>query len=115
MEAIIATALLAIVLLGFAGVATVAHRSSAVGQKMTTATALAQEKMEEVRLAGYHYHLVTSASVIEPYGAIPHAPFHTRRTIIHPNRPIGGLQTIKVIVSWDDDAHNIELATVIAE
>ncbi|RMH35620.1 MAG: hypothetical protein D6690_08285 [Nitrospirae bacterium] len=114
-EAVIATALLAIVLLGFAGVATVGVRGAAVGQKMTTAIALARDKMEEIRLKGYRPQLAASDTVIEPYGTIPYAPYHARRTVIHPHQPIVGLQTITVTVSWDHDGHDIEFATIVAE
>ena len=115
LEVLVSMALLSVALLGFAGFSTVAIQSAGMSKKMTTAVALAQEKMEEVRLKGYRRHLITSASATEPYGTIPHAPLHARTVVIHPNRPIPGLQTVKVTILWDNDAHAIEMVTLVAE
>ena len=115
LEVLVSMALLSVVLLGGAGYSTVAVQSAGMSKKMTTAVTLAQEKLEEIRRKGYQRHLVLAESVAEPYGTIPHAPLHARTTIIHPNRPIPGLQTATVTVSWDADAHSVEMVTFVAE
>jgi len=115
LEVLIALALVSVVLLGLAGLSTVAIKGSSLSREMTTAITLAQDKLEEVRLGGYRASLSGSISQVEPYGSITDEPFYTRTVFVQPNTPMVGLQTVTVTVHWDADAHSASLSTMMAE
>jgi len=115
LEVLIALALVSVVLLGLAGLSTVAIKGASLSREMTTAITLAQDKLEEVRLGGYQASLSGSISQVESYGSITEEPFYTRTVFIKPNTPMVGLQMVTVTVQWDADAHSASLSTLLAE
>jgi type IV pilus assembly protein PilV len=115
LEVLIAMVLVSLVLLEMAGFSTIAIKGSAFSQKLTTAVTLAQNKLEEIRLAGYRSSLSGSLTTVEPYGSISGASLYTRTVVTHADSPTAGLQTVTVIVAWSSDAHSTSISTLLAE
>ena len=115
LEVLVAMMLVSIVVLGMAGVRTVAIKGSALSQKMTKAVTLAQDSLEEIRRVGYLPALSDDRSLIEAYGTIPDEPPFERIITTKPHTPTPGLQTITVKVAWDSDRHSVSLGTILSE
>lgn len=114
-EVVIAMGLVFLALLALSGLTAVSWKGAATGRHLTTATTLAQEKIEEVKLSRYNPALSSKTEVDEPYESLPHFPLYRRLLTIEPNQPIVGLQTLRVTVSWADDAHAVSLSTILVE
>lgn len=115
LEVVVAMGLVFVALLGLAGLTTVAMKGAAVGKHMTIATALAQEKLEDIQGEGYRRNLAGVLEIVEAYEVIPEYPLYQRITKIQPNVPIAGLQTVSVTVAWADDLHAVTVSTMMAE
>ena len=114
LEAVIAMALFMVAVLALAGVAITASKGSAASKHLTTAATLVQDKLEQVRNAGYDPGLAASIETTEAYGAIPDFPLYQRVVRVQPGRPVPGLQTATVTVSWSDDRHSVTVSTILA-
>ena len=114
-EVIIAMGLVFMALLALSGLATVSLKGAATAKHLTTATVLAQEKLEDVKLTGYNADIVSRVEVDEPYESLPDFPLYKRVLTIDPNNPTIGLQTVTVMVSWADDRHAVSLSTILVE
>jgi hypothetical protein len=115
LEIMIAMAVVFLAMLGFAGFSVVAHTGMTVGEKMTRAVTLAQEKMEDVKREGVPSGLTSTLSTTESYGSIAGAPHHQRMLTIAPNDPLPGLHTVIVNVQWDNGAHATSLKTLLTQ
>jgi hypothetical protein len=115
LEIMIAMAVVFLAMLGFAGFSVVAHTGMTVGEKMTRAVTLAQEKMEDVKREGVPSGLTSTLSTTESYGSIAGAPHHQRMLTIAPNDPLLGLHTVIVNVQWDNGAHATSLKTLLTQ
>ena len=115
LEIMIAMAVVFLAMLGFAGFSVVAHTGMTVGEKMTRAVTLAQEKMEDVKREGVPSGLTSALSTTESYGSIAGAPHHQRMLTIAPNDPLLGLHTVIVNVQWDNGAHATSLKTYLTQ
>jgi len=107
-EVMIAIAILVIGLLGVAGVATTVINGNALGKEITTATTLAQDKMEELK--GTAYASLTSNSDTQE-------SIYTRTWTVTADSPAAGMKTIDVVVtfSWKGATHNVTLKTIVAQ
>ncbi len=114
LEAVIALGLLMVAVLALAGVAVTASKGAAASQHLTTATILAQDTLEQVGNAGYDVGLTGVVETTEAYGSIPDFPLYQRVVEMQPNRPVPGLQTATVTVSWADDRHSVTVSTILA-
>ena len=112
LEAVIAMALFFIAVLAFARVAVTASKGAAAGKHLTTATTLAQEKLEQVRSAGYD--AAATLETTEAYGSMPDYPLYQRVVRMETGRPVPGLQTATVTVWWADDRHSVTVSTILA-
>lgn len=115
LEVLIAMMLVSLVVLGVAGLSTVAIQGSAFSQKMTKAVTLGQVALEEIRRSGYRPGLLNEDSHTEAYGIIPEEPLFKRILTMIPDTPAPGFQIITVKVAWDLDRHFITLSTILAE
>ena len=109
-----AMAIFMVAVLALAGVAVTASKGAAASKHLTTAATLAQDELERVRHAGYDAGLTASVERTEAYGAIPDFPLYQRVVMVQPGRPVPGLQTATVTVSWADDRHAVTVATILA-
>jgi type IV pilus assembly protein PilV len=112
-EVLIATLVLAIGLLSLATLAGTVIRGNSFSNKMTTATTLAQDKMEEIKRLGYDN--AGTAAGTENYGSIAGYSAYKRVTTVATGSPATGMKTVTVTVSWDADAHSVALKTILAE
>lgn len=112
LEAVIAMALFFVAVLAFAGVAVTASKGAAAGRHLTTAATLAQDKLEQVRNTGYDEGVPLETA--EAYETIPDFPLYQRVVRIETGRPVPGLQTATVTVSWADDRHSVVVSTILA-
>ena len=112
LEAVIAMALFFVAVLAFAGVTVTASKGAAASKHLTTAVILAQEKLEQVRGAGYDP--AAALETAEAYGTIPDFDMYQRIVRMETGRPVPGLQTATVTVSWADDLHSVTVSTMLA-
>lgn len=107
-EIMIAILVLVVGLLGVAGVATTVINGNAFGKEMTTATTLAQDKMEELR--GTAYPSIVSGSDTQESS-------YTRTWTVTPDSPAADMKTIEVMVQfpWNGTTHNVTLKTIVAK
>ena len=114
LEAVIAMALFFIAVLAFAGVSVTASKGAAASKRLTTAATLAQDKLEQVRNAGYDAGLTAALETTEAYGAIPDFDMYQRIVRMETGRPVPGLQTVTVTVWWSDDRHSVTVSTILS-
>ena len=112
LEAVIAMALFMIAVLALAGVAVTASKGAAASKHLTTAAILAQDKLEQVRNAGYD--AAAAFETTEAYGSMPDYPLYQRVVRMETGRPVPGLQTATVTVWWADDRHSVTVSTILA-
>ena len=115
LEILIAALVLAVGFLGMVGVATSVMRGNSYSSRLTTATILAQEKIEEIRGVGYSGLPNTDLTTVEDYHTIK-SYFLFRRTVSTDVTHIAdGLKKATVAVYWDGDSHKVVLKTLIGE
>ena len=114
LEVVIAMALFLVAVLALAGVAVTASKGAAASRHLTTAATLAQDKLEQVRNAGYDAGLTAPLETTETYDAIPDFPLYQRVVRMETGRPVTGLQTATVTVSWADGRHSVTVRTILA-
>jgi len=112
LEAVIAMALFFVAVLAFAGVVVTASKGAAASKHLTVATTLVQNKLEQVRSAGYDP--AAALETTEAYGTIPDFDMYQRIVRMETGRPVPGLQTATVTVWWSDDRHSVTVSTILA-
>jgi len=110
MEVLVAMVILTVGLLGMAALITGIINSNKLSNRMSVATVVAQDKMEDIKRIGY----ADAEAGTEPYGGADF-PLYKRVTDVASGSPASGMKTITVTVSWDADAHSVELKTIIAD
>jgi len=107
-EILIAMFIFVVGLLGVAGVATTVINGNAFSKKITTATTLAQNKMEEIK--GTAYPSIASGSDTQE-------TIYTRTWTVTSDSPVTGMKTIDIVVafSWKGSPHNVTLQTMVGQ
>lgn len=107
-EVMIAIAVLVVGLLSVAGVATTVITGNTLAQNITTATILAQDKMEELKDTSYP-NLGSNSDT--------HQSIYTRTWTTTTDSPAAGMKTIQVTVqfSWKGANRNVTLKTIVAK
>ncbi len=108
-EIVVAITLLSVGLLGMAGLTVGIMRGNALSSELTTATALAQAKMEDIKRVGYS----GATNSAEDYNGIEGYPLFKRDTVIDVDTPELGMKTVTITVSWDSDASSIAVETLL--
>lgn len=108
-EIMIAVTLLSIGILGMAGLTVGIMRGNSMSNQVTTATALAQAQMEDVKRLGYN----GVSDSAEAYSAITGFPLYRRDTVIDVDTPNVGMKTVIITVFWDSDASSIAVETIL--
>jgi type IV pilus assembly protein PilV len=115
-EILITLFVLSVGLLAICGLTSGVMRSNAFSNKLTTATTLAQEKIEELRGRGYGGLPSGAGLVSEDYGTIIFHPSFKRIVDTQdPGTPQNRLKKLAVTVYWDGDAHRVVLETLLGE
>jgi type IV pilus assembly protein PilV len=105
--------ILAIGLLGLAGLQIIAIKGNSYGQQMTVASTMAQNQLEQMRQGAVA--LVTSNDFVTDSNGIT----YTRTWTVTPNTPNQNMNTVEIDVSWagplgsgDDAQRSITLRTI---
>lgn len=111
LEVLIAVFLFGLAMLGLAQLGYASMVGNRTSQAMTDATALAQERLEDVRNVGFVK--ADSLAVKEDYGAVASFPKFKRITSV---TLMGGgnMKQITVRVYWDGDKHSFALQTALS-
>ena len=115
-EVLIAMVILSVGLLGLSAMTIAMTKSLAFGNKLTTATALAQKKLEEIKNTSYTD--VTSANYPpEDYNTIAGYPQFSRSVTITIDSPIANTKTVTVTTAWKRNTasipYNVVLKTIV--
>jgi len=110
-EIMVAITLLSVGLLGMAGLTVGIMRGNSLSNQVTTATALAQAKMEDIKRVGYSR--ATGGKSTEDYNNISGYPLYKRVTDVFVDTPELGMKTVTITVSWDSDASSIAVETIL--
>ncbi len=105
-EVLVAMVILSVGLLGTAALITGIINSNKLSNRISTATVLAQDKMEDIRRVGY--------ADADAEDGTDSYPLYERITGVVAG-PAAGMKTVTVKVSWDSDTSWIELKTIIAQ
>ena len=114
-EVLAAMLILSVGLLGIAALITGIISSNKLSNRISTATVIAQDKMEQIRMTGYSGMPVSDTTTTEDYNSITNYSLYNRVTFTEVANPDAGMKKITVTVSWDADAHSVELKTIIAD
>jgi type IV pilus assembly protein PilV len=112
-EILIATVIITIASLGIATLTVGIMHGNSFSQRLTTATTLAQERLEQVKRISYP-NAGTIAGT-DNYGNIANYTGYKRVTSVTNDTPGSNMKTIGVIVYWNADKHSVNLGTIIAE
>ena len=114
-EVLIAIVVLSVGLLGLSAMMIVASGSLAFGKKLTTATTLAQDKIEEIKQTPYTRVIGTNYP-LENYKTIP-GYMQFKREVTISAGPVNNTKTVLVATSWQRQAHSapysVTLSTII--
>ncbi len=113
LEILVAVTLLTIGLLGVAGLTVGIMRGNIHSNIVTTATTLAQDRMEEIRKRGYD-NVDTTTFPDEDYNTITNFPFYKRVTSIAVG-PSVNMKTVTITVSWDGGASSVALVSILGQ
>lgn len=108
-EILIAVTLLSIGLLGMAGLTVGIIRGNALSSEVTAATALTQDRMEDIKRLGYS----NAAGSSEAYNSISGYAAYRRVTMVDIDTPGVGMKTVTVTVYWDSDASSVAVETIL--
>lgn len=113
-EIMIAMVIIALGMFAVMSLVAVVIRGNSNSDNMTTATILAQDRMEDAKRLGYA-GLPGPIPAVEGYGSITAYPLHRRVSTITVDNPLIGMTTVNVEVFWDSDNHSVALDTIIAQ
>lgn len=115
LEILITMLILSVGLLGMVGLTTGVMRGNAFSSKVTTATTVAEQKMEEIRRIGYSGLPMADTTVTEDYHTMTDYPSYKRMMSIKMMDPADAMKEITVAVFWDGDNHSVSLKTILSE
>lgn len=115
MEVLVAMVILTIGLLGIAALIAGIINSNKLSNRMSVATVLAQDKMEDIKRIGYSGMPESDTTTTEDYNSIANYLLYKRDTFTEVANPAAGMKKITVTVYWDSDNHLVVLNTILAE
>jgi len=123
LEVLLAMSILSFGMLGTGALLAGVIKGNDISQRITTATVLAQDKIEELREQKYRDLPSTSTYTAEDYGSVSYTtdqgtvsyPRFKRATIILADTPTSGMITAVVWVFSRTSSHPVTLRTIIAE
>ena len=108
-ETILAIAIIAIGLFSVMSVVTIVTKGNTHSKRVTTATTIAQDKMEYFKKVDYS-NVVGTSTVTTDYYLV---------AVVQNNTPVANTKTITVNVYWNPatatSSHKVELQTILAE
>ena len=115
LEVLIAIVILSVGLLGMAALTVAIIQGNQFSNDLTTATTLAQDRMEDIRRLGYSGTSATTTTVTENYNSSPGYATYKRVTETDVGNPVSGMKMITVTSYWDADNHSVELKTILVK
>ncbi len=115
LEILVAITLLAVALLGMAGLTAAVMQGNTLSNRLTVASTLAQDRLEDLTKLGYGNTAVVDTTVTENYNTIPNFPFYKRVTTTDVDNPAAGMKTVTVAVFWAADAHSVAPQTILTQ
>lgn len=112
LEVLIALLMLTVGILGVGGLAVTTVQGNDAAGKLSAATVLAQDKLENARSAGYDGAPALAGT--ENYGTIAGATAFRRVVTIADATPGTWMRTVTVTVEWEGGAHGVTLGSIIA-
>jgi type IV pilus assembly protein PilV len=115
-EVLVAIVILCVGLLGMASLTVAIIKGNKLSNDLTTATTLAQDKMEDIRRASrtdYSNILDENPEVLDP----PYEDY-MRGVDVDDNTPASGMKSITLTVSWGGASktdHDVELKTILTQ
>ncbi|TDE66095.1 MAG: hypothetical protein D8M57_04605 [Candidatus Scalindua sp. AMX11] len=113
-ELMIAIVIITLGMFAVMSLVVVVIRGNSNSDNMTTATILAQDRMEDAKRLGYA-GLPGPIPVVEGYGSMTAHPLYRRVSTITVDDPFVGMTSVNVEVFWDSDNHSVALDTIIAQ
>ncbi len=111
LEILVAMIVLSVGLLGIAGLTVSIIQGNAYSKNVSTATVIAEARLEDMRRAGY----ANTGSFSAGPDNVSMGGVSFSRTTSVTSGPISNTQTIAVTVSWGGGAHSITLNTILAQ
>ena len=112
LEVLIALTIFSFALLALAAMATTVIRGNSYSHKVSTATTLAQDKIEAIK--NLNYSSIASQAGTENYGTITGYLKFRRQVTVVTDSPVSNAATITVTVSWiDTRTHSVTVDTII--
>jgi len=117
LEVLIAILILSVGLLGMASLTVAIIKGNKLSNDMTTATTLAQDKMEDIRRLGYSGMPTVDDTDPEAYGSIEDYANYRRDTETDVDSPAADMKTVTVTAYWQSAVkeHSVELKTILAQ
>ena len=112
-EVMIGMVILTIISLGLMSLTVSTIKGSTFSHKMTTATTLAQDKIEQIKRLGYANAGTVAGT--EAYGAITNFSAFKRVTQVQNDTPATNVKTVTVTVSWESDTFTVTSSTILAQ
>ena len=115
LEVMVAIVILTIGLLGTAGLTTGVIKGNRYSKNVTSATAVAQTRLEEIKSGGYAN--ATTTNFPGDTVTMGSTPF-TRTVAITNSSPAANMKTVSVTVSWkeaNNSSRSVNLQTILAE
>lgn len=112
-ETLVALMIFSLGMLGAAGLTIVLIQGNTFSHMLTTATILAQNKLEVIQDTVYTAITGSEETVL----ADDHGQY-TRTVNVTKNQPAAGMKTVEVVVSWQVPAqrqHSVVLKTIVAD
>ena len=109
MEVLVAMLILSVGLLGMAALVTGIINSNKLSNRISTATVLAQDKMEDIKRIGYSAGNETRAFLSSPYDN-----YEREVTGLDVESPAANMKTVTVTVYWES-SKSVSLKTILAE
>ena len=108
-ELLVAMSILSIGFLGAATLVVGIMKGNYHAKKVTTASILAQDKLEDMVNAGYPSAVDSSAG----YNVMPEFRSFRRVTSVSLNTPQPDMKTIHIEVFWKNDAHSVVVKSIL--
>lgn len=111
-EVLVAMAVFAIGLLGITALTLSIVRGNTFSNQITTATTLAQDKLEDIKRLGF----AAAAAGTENYNSITNYGSYKRVTTVTGTPTVKPVtKTVTVTVFWKADTHQVALSTILAQ
>ena len=112
-EILIATVIITIASLGVATLTVGIIRGNSFSKRLTIATTLAQDRLEQVKRLGYAN--AGTAAATENYGTIANYEGYKRVTSVANNTPALNMKLVSVNVYWNSDKRSVNVSTIVSE